>query len=114
MTEFGALSLIPTLVVVVLAIWSRRTIESLLAGTIVVLAWCLWWYLVMARRASGEKGSSWGYAGALAAYASAAGLALAYGVAGLAAGSGEPITPNLLRAGLVALATFATGYALRQ
>ncbi len=37
MTEFGALSLIPTLVVVVLAIWSRRTIESLLAGTIVGL-----------------------------------------------------------------------------
>jgi Na+/H+ antiporter NhaC len=36
-TEFGALSLIPTLVVVVLAIWSRRTIESLLAGTIVGL-----------------------------------------------------------------------------
>jgi Na+/H+ antiporter NhaC len=37
MTEFGALALIPTLVVVVLAIWSHRTIESLLAGTIVGL-----------------------------------------------------------------------------
>lgn len=37
MTEFGALALIPTLVVVVLAVWSHRTIESLLAGTVVGL-----------------------------------------------------------------------------
>ena len=37
MTEFGALALIPTLVVVILAVWTHRTIESLLAGTIVGL-----------------------------------------------------------------------------
>jgi Na+/H+ antiporter NhaC len=36
-TEFGALALIPTLVVVILAVWTHRTIESLLAGTIVGL-----------------------------------------------------------------------------
>ena len=37
MTEYGAFALIPTLVVIVLAVWSHRTIESLLAGTIVGL-----------------------------------------------------------------------------
>ena len=37
MTEYGALALIPTLVVIVLAVWSHRTIESLLAGTVVGL-----------------------------------------------------------------------------
>jgi len=36
-TDFGALALIPTLVVIVLAVWSHRTIESLLAGTVVGL-----------------------------------------------------------------------------
>ena len=34
MTEFGALALLPTLVVIVLAVWSHRTIESLLAETV--------------------------------------------------------------------------------
>lgn len=37
MSDFGALGLVPTLVVIVLALWTRRTIESLLAGTIVGL-----------------------------------------------------------------------------
>jgi Na+/H+ antiporter NhaC len=37
MTEYGALALLPTLVVIVLALWSHRTIESLLAGTVVGL-----------------------------------------------------------------------------
>jgi Na+/H+ antiporter NhaC len=37
MTEYGALALIPTLVVIVLALWSHRTIESLLAGVVVGL-----------------------------------------------------------------------------
>ena len=37
MSEFGVFSLIPTLTVVLLALWSHRTIESLLAGTIVGL-----------------------------------------------------------------------------
>jgi Na+/H+ antiporter NhaC len=37
MTDYGALALLPTLVVIVLALWSRRTIESLLAGTVVGL-----------------------------------------------------------------------------
>jgi Na+/H+ antiporter NhaC len=37
MTEYGALGLIPTLVVIVLALWTRRTIESLLAGVVVGL-----------------------------------------------------------------------------
>lgn len=37
MTDYGALALLPTLVVIVLAVWSHRTIESLLAGTIVGL-----------------------------------------------------------------------------
>ena len=37
MTEFGALSLVPTLVVVVLAVWTRRAIESLMAGVLVGL-----------------------------------------------------------------------------
>ncbi len=37
MTEFGVLSLVPTLVVVGLALWTHRTIESLLAGTLVGL-----------------------------------------------------------------------------
>jgi len=36
-TDYGALALLPTLVVIVLAVWSHRTIESLLAGTIVGL-----------------------------------------------------------------------------
>jgi Na+/H+ antiporter NhaC len=35
--EYGIFSLIPTLVVVILALWSHRTIESLLAGTVVGL-----------------------------------------------------------------------------
>ncbi len=34
MTEYGALALLPTVVVIVLALWSHRTIESLLAGVI--------------------------------------------------------------------------------
>ena len=37
MAEYGILTLVPTLVVVILALWSHRTIESLLAGTIVGL-----------------------------------------------------------------------------
>ena len=37
MTEYGALSLVPTLVVVCLAVWTRRAIESLVAGVIVGL-----------------------------------------------------------------------------
>ena len=37
MTEYGALALVPTLVVIVLALWSHRTIESLLAGVVVGL-----------------------------------------------------------------------------
>ena len=37
MTEYGALALLPTLVVIVLALWTHRTIESLLAGTVVGL-----------------------------------------------------------------------------
>jgi Na+/H+ antiporter NhaC len=37
MTEYGALALIPTLVVIALALWSHRTIESLLAGVAVGL-----------------------------------------------------------------------------
>lgn len=37
MSEFGIFSLVPTLVVVGLALWTRRTIESLLAGTVVGL-----------------------------------------------------------------------------
>ena len=37
MTEYGILALIPTGVVVILAVWTHRTIESLLAGTIVGL-----------------------------------------------------------------------------
>lgn len=37
MNEYGILTLVPTLVVVVLALWSHRTIESLLAGSIVGL-----------------------------------------------------------------------------
>jgi hypothetical protein len=36
-TEYGALALIPTLVVILLAVWSHRTIESLLAY--LVMAW---------------------------------------------------------------------------
>jgi Na+/H+ antiporter NhaC len=36
-TEYGILALIPTGVVVILAVWTHRTIESLLAGTIVGL-----------------------------------------------------------------------------
>lgn len=35
MTEYGALALIPTLVVIVLALWTHRTIESLIAGVVV-------------------------------------------------------------------------------
>jgi Na+/H+ antiporter NhaC len=37
MTEYGALGLIPTLVVIALALWTHRTIESLLAGIVVGL-----------------------------------------------------------------------------
>jgi len=37
MIEYGILCLVPTTVVVVLALWSHRTIESLLAGTLVGL-----------------------------------------------------------------------------
>jgi Na+/H+ antiporter NhaC len=37
MTEYGALGLIPTLVVIGLALWTHRTIESLLAGIVVGL-----------------------------------------------------------------------------
>ena len=37
MTDYGVLTLVPTLVVVVLALWTHRTIESLLAGSIVGL-----------------------------------------------------------------------------
>ena len=37
MTDYGALALLPSLVVIVLALWSHRTIESLLAGVIVGL-----------------------------------------------------------------------------
>ncbi|RPH97535.1 MAG: sodium:proton antiporter [Lysobacterales bacterium] len=37
MTEYGALALIPTLVVIALALWTHRTIESLLAGVVVGL-----------------------------------------------------------------------------
>jgi Na+/H+ antiporter NhaC len=37
MTEYGALSLVPTLVVVVLAVWTRRAIESLIAGVVIGL-----------------------------------------------------------------------------
>lgn len=37
MNDYGILTLVPTLVVVVLALWSHRTIESLLAGSIVGL-----------------------------------------------------------------------------
>jgi Na+/H+ antiporter NhaC len=35
--EYGIFGLVPTLVVVILALWSHRTIESLLAGTVVGL-----------------------------------------------------------------------------
>jgi Na+/H+ antiporter NhaC len=35
MHEYGAISLIPTMVVLALAIWSHRTIESVIAGSIV-------------------------------------------------------------------------------
>lgn len=35
MTDYGAVSLIPTMVVLALAIWSHRTIESVIAGAIV-------------------------------------------------------------------------------
>ena len=34
-TDYGALSLLPTAVVLALAIWSHRTIESVVAGAIV-------------------------------------------------------------------------------
>ena len=37
MTDYGLLTLVPTGVVLILALWSHRTIESLLAGTIVGL-----------------------------------------------------------------------------
>lgn len=37
MTEYGIISLIPTAVVIILALWTHRTIESLVAGTIVGL-----------------------------------------------------------------------------
>jgi Na+/H+ antiporter NhaC len=37
MTDYGLLTVVPTAVVVVLALWTHRTIESLLAGTIVGL-----------------------------------------------------------------------------
>jgi len=37
LNDYGILTLVPTLVVVVLALWSHRTIESLLAGSIVGL-----------------------------------------------------------------------------
>ena len=37
MSDYGALSLLPTTLVVGLALWSRRTIESLLAGSILGL-----------------------------------------------------------------------------
>jgi hypothetical protein len=32
--EYGAISLLPTALVLVLAIWSRRTLESVIAGAI--------------------------------------------------------------------------------
>ena len=35
MIDYGLLTLVPTLVVLILALWSHRTIESLLAGTLV-------------------------------------------------------------------------------
>ncbi len=35
MTEYGALSLVPTVVVLALAVWSHRTIESVIAGALV-------------------------------------------------------------------------------
>jgi tetracycline resistance efflux pump len=35
MHDYGAVSLIPTMVVLALAIWSHRTIESVIAGSIV-------------------------------------------------------------------------------
>ena len=34
-TDYGAISLLPTVVVLALAIWSHRTIESVVAGAIV-------------------------------------------------------------------------------
>jgi len=37
MTEFGLLTLVPTMVVVALALWTRRVLESLLAGSVVGL-----------------------------------------------------------------------------
>ena len=37
MSDYGAWTLLPTLVVVVLALWTHRTIESLIVGTIVGL-----------------------------------------------------------------------------
>jgi len=37
MIDYGLLTLVPTGVVLVLALWTHRTIESLLAGTIVGL-----------------------------------------------------------------------------
>ena len=37
MADYGVITLVPTLVVVILALWTHRTIESLLAGTIVGL-----------------------------------------------------------------------------
>ena len=37
LNDYGVLTLVPTLVVVVLALWTHRTIESLLAGSIVGL-----------------------------------------------------------------------------
>ena len=37
MTDLGALSLLPTAVVIALALWTHRTIESLLAGIVVGL-----------------------------------------------------------------------------
>jgi branched-subunit amino acid transport protein AzlD len=37
MHDYGAVSLIPTMVVLALAIWSHRTIESVIAGSIVAL-----------------------------------------------------------------------------
>jgi len=36
-TDYGIIGLVPTAVVIILALWTRRTIESLLAGTIVGL-----------------------------------------------------------------------------
>ncbi|MDT8321092.1 MAG: Na+/H+ antiporter NhaC family protein [Xanthomonadales bacterium] len=37
MSDYGALTLVPTLVVVMLALWTHRTIESLITGTVVGL-----------------------------------------------------------------------------